>query len=142
ALAARESQVPFYVALPLSTIDWTIDDGVKSIPIEKRSPDEVASISGRTKEGQVCKVQLTPEGSAALNYAFDVTPRHLVTVLITEHGAFRTNTEECAQLWRSVRKYKWSRIYGAILSPADMSRTTIIWTLRSESTPPIYSAGI
>jgi methylthioribose-1-phosphate isomerase len=104
ALAARESQVPFYVALPLSTIDWTIDDGVKSIPIEKRSPDEVASISGRTKEGQVCEVQLTPEGSPALNYAFDVTPRHLVTALITEHGAFRTNPEELAKLRRFARK--------------------------------------
>jgi methylthioribose-1-phosphate isomerase len=106
ALAARESQVPFYVALPLSTIDWTIDDGVKSIPIEKRSPDEVVSISGRTKEGKLCEVQLTPEGSAALNYAFDVTPRHLVTALITEHGAFRTNPEQMAKLRRFAEKQK------------------------------------
>jgi methylthioribose-1-phosphate isomerase len=98
ALAARENQVPFYVALPLSTIDWTIDDGIKSIPIESRSPEEVANISGRTKEGEVCEVRLTPEGSAALNYAFDVTPRHLVTALITEYGAFRTSPEEMAKL--------------------------------------------
>ena len=98
ALAARENQVPFYVALPFSTIDWTIDDGIKSIPIENRSPEEVASISGRTKEGHVCEVRLTPEGSAAVNYAFDVTPRHLVTALVTEYGAFRTIPEEMAKL--------------------------------------------
>ena len=98
ALAAREHRVPFYVALPLSTIDWTIDDGIKSIPIESRSPEEVANISGRTKEGEICEVRLTPEGSAALNYAFDVTPRHLVTALITEYGAYRTSPEEMAKL--------------------------------------------
>ena len=98
ALAARENQVPFYVALPLSTIDWTIDDGIKSIPIENRSPGEVANISGRTKGGEVCEVRLMPEGSAALNYAFDVTPRYLVSALITEHGAFRTIPEEMAKL--------------------------------------------
>ena len=104
ALAARENQVPFYVALPLSTIDWTIDDGIKSIPIENRSPEEVANISGRTKEGEVCEVRLTPEGSAALNYAFDVTPRHLVTALITEYGAFRTIPEEMAKLRRKAEQ--------------------------------------
>jgi methylthioribose-1-phosphate isomerase len=98
ALAARENGVPFYVALPFSTIDWTIDDGIKSIPIENRSPEEVANISGRTKEGEVCEVRLTPEGSAAVNYAFDVTPKHLVTALITEYGAFRTIPEEMAKL--------------------------------------------
>jgi methylthioribose-1-phosphate isomerase len=98
ALAARENQVPFYVALPLSSIDWTIDDGIERIPIESRSPEEVAIISGRTKEGEVCEVRLIPEGSAALNYAFDVTPRHLVTALITEYGGFRTIPEEMAKL--------------------------------------------
>jgi methylthioribose-1-phosphate isomerase len=98
ALAARDNQVPFYVALPLSTIDWTIDDGIKSIPIETRSPEEVVNISGITKEGEVCGVRLTPESSAALNYAFDVTPRQLVTALITEYGAFRTIPEEMAKL--------------------------------------------
>ena len=98
ALAARENQVPFYVALPLSTIDWTIDDGIKSIPIENRSPAEVASISGRTKEGDVCEVRLTPESSPAVNYAFDVTPRSLVSAIITEYGTFRTVPEEMAKL--------------------------------------------
>jgi methylthioribose-1-phosphate isomerase len=98
ALAARENQVPFYVALPLSTIDWTIDNGIKSIPIESRSAEEVANISGRTKQGEICEVRLMPEGSAALNYAFDVTPRHLVTGLITEYGVFRTVPEDMAKL--------------------------------------------
>jgi methylthioribose-1-phosphate isomerase len=98
ALAARENQVPFYVALPLSTIDWTIDNGIKSIPIESRSAEEVANISGRTKQGEICEVRLMPEGSAALNYAFDVTPRHLVTGLITEYGVFRTVPEDMAML--------------------------------------------
>jgi methylthioribose-1-phosphate isomerase len=98
ALAARENQVPFYVALPLSTIDWTIDDGIKSIPIENRSPEEVTNISGLAKGGEVCEIRLTPKGSAALNYAFDVTPRHLVTALITEYGAFRTIPEDMAKL--------------------------------------------
>jgi len=103
ALAARDNQVPFYVALPLSSIDWTIDDG-RSIPIESRSPQEVAMISGRTKEGVVCEVRLTPDGSAALNYAFDVTPRHLVTALITEYGAFRTIPEEMTKLRREAEQ--------------------------------------
>ena len=98
ALAARENQVPFYVALPLSTIDWTIDNGIKSIPIESRSAEEVANISGRTEQGEICVVRLMPEGSAALNYAFDVTPRHLVTGLITEYGVFRTVPEDMAKL--------------------------------------------
>src|SRR6201987_4197287 len=98
ALAARENQIPFYVALPFSTIAWTIDDGIKSIPIEKHAPNEVATISGRTKGGEVWEARVTPEGSAAVNYAFDVTPRHLVTAIITEYGAFRTIPEEMAKL--------------------------------------------
>jgi methylthioribose-1-phosphate isomerase len=110
ALAARDNQVPFYVALPLSTIDWKINDGLKSIPIEIRSPEEVTNISGCTKEGLVCEVQLTPEGSVALNYAFDVTPRHLVTALITEYGVFRTIPEDMARLRQN---YENSGVAGA-----------------------------
>ncbi|MBV9392390.1 MAG: S-methyl-5-thioribose-1-phosphate isomerase [Verrucomicrobia bacterium] len=98
ALAARDNQVPFYVALPLSTVDWTIDDGIMSIPIESRSPDEVTTISGHTNEGELCEIRLTPEGTTALNHAFDVTPRHLVTALITEYGVFKTTPEEMAKL--------------------------------------------
>jgi len=85
ALAAKDNDIPFYVALPSSTIDWTIEDGVKEIPIEERSPDEVTHIYGFF-EKPISKVRLTPEGSPAANYAFDVTPARLVTALITEKG--------------------------------------------------------
>jgi methylthioribose-1-phosphate isomerase len=98
ALAAHDNRVPFYVALPVSTIDWTIDDGVKSIPIETRAPEEVTVISGLTGNGKIGSVQLTPEGSAALNYAFDVTPRRFVTGLVTEFGVFPPLPEEMAKL--------------------------------------------
>jgi methylthioribose-1-phosphate isomerase len=90
ALAARDNGVPFYVALPASTIDWQVRDGVAEIPIEARSAAEVTHIQGRLQEGpaagQLAVVQLTPDGSAAFNPAFDVTPARLVTALITERG--------------------------------------------------------
>jgi len=85
ALAARDNNVPFYVALPASTIDWSINDGVAEIPIEARSADEVTHIQGRTA-GELAVVQLTPDGSEGFNPAFDVTPARLVTGLITERG--------------------------------------------------------
>lgn len=86
ALAARDNGVPFYVALPASTIDWTIDDGVAEIPIEARSAAEVTAIQGRGADGAITTVQLTPDGSTGFNPAFDVTPARLVTALITERG--------------------------------------------------------
>ena len=86
ALAAHDNAVPFYVALPSSTIDWRIGDGVREIPIEERSPDEVMFLSGETAAGAIETVRVTPKGSPALNYAFDVTPARLVTGLITERG--------------------------------------------------------
>jgi methylthioribose-1-phosphate isomerase len=90
ALAAHDNGVPFYVALPASTIDWTIDDGVAGIPIEARSPGEVTAIEGRVLSGAgaggIARVQLTPERSAAFNPGFDVTPARLVSALITERG--------------------------------------------------------
>ena len=86
ALAARDNGVPFYVALPSSTVDWRISDGVAEIPIEERSPDEVMFMSGETASGAIETVRVTPRGSAACNYAFDVTPARLVTGLITERG--------------------------------------------------------
>jgi methylthioribose-1-phosphate isomerase len=97
-LAAHDNRVPFYVALPVSTIDWSIDDGVKNIPIETRAPEEVTAISGLTADGKLGSVQLTPEGSAALNYAFDVTPRRFVTGLVTEFGVFPPLPEEMIRL--------------------------------------------
>jgi methylthioribose-1-phosphate isomerase len=86
ALAAKDNGVPFYVALPASTIDWRIADGLAEIPIEQRSPEEVTHISGLGSDGLIQTVRLTPETSAAANYGFDVTPARLVTGLITERG--------------------------------------------------------
>jgi methylthioribose-1-phosphate isomerase len=86
ALAAHDNGVPFFVALPSSTIDWRIADGLADIPIEQRSPDEVTHISGLADDGEVRTVRLTPEGSPAANWGFDVTPARLVTALITERG--------------------------------------------------------
>ncbi len=85
ALAAKDNGVPFYVALPHSTIDWTIDDGL-TIPIEERSADEVLSMPGRLPDGSVVTVEIAAPGSPAGNPAFDVTPARLVTGLITERG--------------------------------------------------------
>ena len=85
ALAAQDSGVPFYVALPSPTIDWTLADGA-DIPIEERDPAEVTAIAGRTATGRVETVRLVPNGSPAANYAFDVTPARLVTGLVTERG--------------------------------------------------------
>jgi methylthioribose-1-phosphate isomerase len=86
ALAAHDNAVPFYVALPGSTIDWTIADGVAEVPIEERSGREVTHIVGAAAAGDPTEVRLVPEGSAGLNPAFDVTPARLVTALITERG--------------------------------------------------------
>lgn len=85
ALAAHDNGLPFYVALPGSTIDWRISDGLKEIPIETRSQEEVRRIQG-LHEGELKQVLLTPEDSPAVNYGFDVTPARLVTGLITERG--------------------------------------------------------
>ena len=86
ALAARDNNVPFYVAAPGSSIDFNVRDGLKEIPIEERDATEVTMISGRIADGSVATVTLTPPGSAARNDAFDVTPARLVTGLITERG--------------------------------------------------------
>jgi methylthioribose-1-phosphate isomerase len=93
ALAARDNGVPFYVALPTPTIDWTLQDGVKEIPIEERAEEEVTHIAGLSEDGQVRTVQVTPQGSRAANYGFDVTPARLVTGLITERGVVAANAE-------------------------------------------------
>ena len=85
ALAARDNDIPFYVALPSPTIDWEIESGT-AIPIERRDDREVTHIEGWTEEGQRVAVRLTPADSPAANYAFDVTPARLVTALITERG--------------------------------------------------------
>lgn len=86
ALAAQDTGVPFYVALPSPTIDWEINDGCRQIPIEQRPGEEVTHIQGSLPQGEVTTVRLTPAGSNAANPAFDVTPARLVTGLITERG--------------------------------------------------------
>ena len=86
ALAAHDNGVPFHVALPGSTIDWSLRDGVAEIPIEQRAPQEVTWLNGRAEDGRVVRVEVASPGSPAANYAFDVTPARLVTSLITERG--------------------------------------------------------
>ena len=86
ALAAKDNGVPFYVALPSPTIDWTAGDGLSVIPIEERDGTEVSHMTGRDSDGHITTVQVTPDGSAVANYAFDVTPARLVSGLITERG--------------------------------------------------------
>lgn len=99
ALAARDNDVPFYVALPSSTFDWKLADGF-AIPIEERSPSEVTSISGlRDKETTETSIHLTPQECMAANPAFDVTPKHLVTGLITERGICNASEDAIAQLY-------------------------------------------
>ena len=93
ALAAHDNGVPFYVALPHSTIDWTLTDGIRQIPIEERDATEVTVMRGRAAGGRMVEVQLTPDGSPAGNYAFDVTPARLVTGLITERGVCAASRE-------------------------------------------------
>ena len=86
ALAARDNNVPFYAAVPSPSIDWTLDDGVRDIPIEQRDGAEVSRITGRLANGAIASVEIVPAGTATANYAFDVTPARLVSGLITERG--------------------------------------------------------
>ena len=86
ALAAHDNGVPFWVAMPSSTIDWDVSDGVREIPIEERASSEVTTISGRALDGTVITVRVAPSDTPAANPAFDVTPARLVTGLITERG--------------------------------------------------------
>ena len=93
ALAAKDNGVPFYVALPSPSIDWALEDGLREIPIEERASEEVIRIQGKADDGRVLNVQLTPDGSAAANYGFDVTPARLVSGLITERGIASASRE-------------------------------------------------
>lgn len=103
ALAAYDNDIPFYTALPSSTFDWVIRDGVKEVPIEQRDATEVRYIRG-LHEGEIKEVLLTPEDSPAANYAFDVTPARLVTGLITERGICEASEEGVLGLYPEKRK--------------------------------------
>jgi methylthioribose-1-phosphate isomerase len=91
ALAAHDNGVPFYVALPSPTIDFSVDDGIKEIPIEQRAAEEVMTMTGRTADGRIETVRIVPDGSPVANYGFDVTPARLVTGLITERGVLKAD---------------------------------------------------
>ena len=93
ALAAQDNGVPFYVGVPSSSIDWTVEDGVRDIPIEERHGSEVSEVAGRLASGALASVRIIPEGSRVANYAFDVTPARLVTALVTERGVCPASAE-------------------------------------------------
>ena len=116
ALAAADNNVPFYTALPSSTFDWKMRDGVREVPIEQRDGTEVRYIQG-LHEGQIKQVLLTPEASAAANYAFDVTPARLVTGLITERGI-------CAASEEGVRGFVSGAIYERCIDCKHQSAGT------------------
>ena len=99
ALAAKDNNVPFYVALPSSTIDWNIKD-FKEIPIEERNSEELSHIEGVDKTGNVIKVQVYPKKSKSMNLAFDVTPAKYVTGLITEKGVCEASKEGLKKLFK------------------------------------------
>ena len=104
ALTAADNNVPFYVAFPSSTFDWETRDGVNGIHIEQRNQDEVRYIYGRAEDGSTQRVLLTPGSSSAANYAFDVTPRRLVTGLITERGICKAEEESILSMYPERRK--------------------------------------
>ncbi len=103
ALAAVDNQVPFYIALPSPTIDWTLHDGA-AIPIEERAAEEVSHIAGKLDDGRIARVGLLPAGSRAVNYAFDVTPARLVSALITERGICPASREGLLGLFPEMRE--------------------------------------
>ncbi len=104
ALAARASGIPFYVALPQTTIDWTIEDGVRDIPIEERNPREVTHTTGRLASGDLATVHITAPGSPVSNFAFDVTPAAYVTALITDRGICAASTDGLRSLFGTTNK--------------------------------------
>jgi len=99
ALAARDNNIPFYVSLPSPTIDWNVTDGVADIPIEERPASEVSHIQGADAQGDVKLVQVSPEGVATANPAFDVTPNRLVTGLITERGVSAASEQALCEMF-------------------------------------------
>jgi methylthioribose-1-phosphate isomerase len=106
AVAAKDNGVPFYVALPSSTIDFTVSDGVAEIPIEQRAGDEVMHVTGRTADGRIETVLITPENSPVANYGFDVTPARLVSGLITERGVIAADRNALAQAFPDHASHK------------------------------------
>ena len=98
ALAAFDNNIPFYSALPSTSIDFSISDGLKEIVVEERDPEEVTSISGMA-EGKIQSVRICPEDTKALNYGFDITPARLITGLITEKGICRATEKDIKEMF-------------------------------------------
>ena len=99
ALAAQDNAVPFWVACPSSTIDWSVSDGLAGIEIEQRDASEVTTVTGRGLDGKVTTVRVVPTGSPAANPAFDVTPARLVTGIVTERGRCEASATGLATLF-------------------------------------------
>ncbi len=122
AVAAQDNQVPFYVALPSSTFDFELVDGVKNIPIEERDAGEVRFMTGKTADGKIATVQLCPDSTPARNWGFDVTPARLITKLICERGLCEASEEGILSLFPEKNvmhtegyiKYRAQRVEGAI----------------------------
>jgi methylthioribose-1-phosphate isomerase len=104
ALAAKDCGIPFYVALPSSTFDWQLTDGIAQIPIEERDPDEIRFIEGE-KDGKIIRVLVPPADSPAANFAFDVTPARLVTAFITERGICNANVQDIKNLFPDKKQW-------------------------------------
>jgi len=98
ALAAKDNNIPFYVALPSSTFDWNLRNGIKEIPIEERDPDEIKYVQG-LEQDTIKNVLVTPADSPAANFAFDVTPAKLVTGFITERGVCKATEQDIKRLF-------------------------------------------
>ena len=101
ALAAKDNDIPFYVALPSTTIDWNIENGLTEIPIEERSQDEVHLVQGLDHHGQINTVRISPMSAKARNPAFDVTPGHMITGLITEKGVCKANALSLSEMFKT-----------------------------------------
>ena len=98
ALSAYDNNIPFYAALPSSTIDWNIRDGIKEIPIEERNANEVNFVQGKDKDNNIINVDIAPEGTKSRNPAFDVTPSRLISGLITEYGVYNADYNSLQKL--------------------------------------------
>jgi len=99
ALAASDNKIPFYVALPSSSIDFSMKDGIREIPIEQRDGDEVSWMEGKLENGQIGKIRIINESSSVANYGFDVTPAKYVTALITERGICKAKRKDILKLF-------------------------------------------
>ncbi len=113
ALAAADNGVPFHIAIPSSTIDWRLTDGVAQIPIEERDPSEVTRMRGALPSGEIAEIQVAAPGSPAANYGFDVTPARLITSMITERGVCAASEAGIVELFPDKSLPFMGRVDGA-----------------------------